>query len=194
MTELGWTTDAFSHVMEEGVDRNLPSLFCDNRVDAIIYHAIHPDSTLKEINSHLCSRSPVIVRVTGSAVEQLIAQNSYYRSATIPGDVYTGITSDTETFGVGVTLVTSATVPEFVIYETVKVVFENFDDFKKLHPSFSTLRKEEMVNDNLSAPLHDGALKYYKEVGLLSKKPPVKPPVNRPGNMNTINLLLLEKE
>jgi len=48
-----------------------------------------------------------------------------------------------------------------------KAVFENFDDFKKLHPAFENLKKEEMVKDGLSAPLHPGAEKYYKEAGLL---------------------------
>ena len=54
-----------------------------------------------------------------------------------------------------------------MIYEVVKAVFENFDDFKKLHPAFADLKKEEMIKDGLSAPLHDGAVKYYKEAGLM---------------------------
>ena len=54
-----------------------------------------------------------------------------------------------------------------VIYEVVKAVFENFDDFKKLHPAFADLEKTEMVSAALSAPLHDGAMKYYKEAGLI---------------------------
>ncbi|MDG2670834.1 TAXI family TRAP transporter solute-binding subunit, partial [Vibrio parahaemolyticus] len=58
-------------------------------------------------------------------------------------------------------------VPEEVVYNVVKAVFENFDDFRRLHPAFANLKKEEMVKDGLSAPLHPGALKYYKEVGLI---------------------------
>ena len=61
----------------------------------------------------------------------------------------------------------STKVPEKVIYEIVKAVFENFDDFRKLHPAFANLKKEEMAKDGLSAPLHDGAAKYYKEAGLM---------------------------
>jgi hypothetical protein len=68
---------------------------------------------------------------------------------------------------VGATFVSSTKVPEKVIYEIVKAVFENFDDFKKLHPAFAVLKKEEMIKDGLSAPLHDGAKKYYKEAGLM---------------------------
>ncbi|RLC20647.1 MAG: C4-dicarboxylate ABC transporter substrate-binding protein, partial [Deltaproteobacteria bacterium] len=56
---------------------------------------------------------------------------------------------------------------EEAIYTVVKAVFENFDQFKKLHPAFANLKKEEMIKDGLSAPLHNGAKKYYKEAGLL---------------------------
>ena len=72
---------------------------------------------------------------------------------------------DITTFGVGATFVTSADVPEEVVYVVVKAVFENFDQFKKLHPAFANLKPEEMIKDGLSAPLHDGAAKYHKEQG-----------------------------
>jgi TRAP transporter TAXI family solute receptor len=81
--------------------------------------------------------------------------------------MYRGNASDVKTFGVGATFVTSAKVPENVIYNVVKAVFENFDQFKKLHPAFGVLKKEEMIKDGLSAPLHKGAVKYYKEAGLM---------------------------
>ncbi|HED13813.1 MAG TPA: TAXI family TRAP transporter solute-binding subunit, partial [Gammaproteobacteria bacterium] len=93
--------------------------------------------------------------------------NDYYRYAVIPGGMYRGSPNDTKTFGVGATFVTSAKVPEDVIYNVVKAVFENFDTFKKLHPAFAHLSKKRMIKDGLSAPLHRGAIKYYKEAGLM---------------------------
>jgi len=72
---------------------------------------------------------------------------------------------DINTFGVGATFVSSADVPEEVVYTVVKAVFENFEDFKKLHPAFANLTEKEMITDAISAPLHDGAMKYYKEKG-----------------------------
>jgi TRAP-type uncharacterized transport system substrate-binding protein len=53
------------------------------------------------------------------------------------------------------------------VYELVKATFENFDEFKKLHPAFANLDPAKMVKDGLSAPLHPGAAKYYKEKGWL---------------------------
>jgi len=81
--------------------------------------------------------------------------------------MYKGNPNDTKTFGVAATFVTSAKVSDHVIYTVVKSVFENFEAFKKLHPAFANLKKEEMVRDGLSTPLHPGALKYYREVGLI---------------------------
>ena len=103
--------------------------------------------------------------MTGPAIDKLVADNDYYRKATIPGGMYTGTDSDTETFGVGATFVSSTAVSEDVAYVIVKSVFENFDQFKKLHPAFANLDPKEMIKDGLSAPLHDGAAKYYKEMG-----------------------------
>jgi TRAP transporter TAXI family solute receptor len=137
---------------------------CDNKVDAMVYVVGHPNGSIKEATT---SCDSVLVNVTGKAVEKLIKENSYYRTATIPGGMYRGSDKDVKTFGVGATFVSSAKVPEDVIYNVVKAVFENFDDFKKLHPAFSVLKKEEMIKDGLSAPLHKGAIKYYKEAGLM---------------------------
>ena len=101
------------------------------------------------------------------ASKSLIVNNPYHREATITGGMYCGIAEDVTTFGVGATLVTSSDVSEDVVYEVVKAVFENFDQFKGLHPAFANLEKEQMANDGLSAPLHAGAQKYYEEAGLM---------------------------
>jgi len=109
----------------------------------------------------------VVVDVSGPVVDKLVKDNPYYRYATIPGGMYRGTDNDVKTFGVGATFVSSDKVPVETIYYVVKAVFDNFDEFKKLHPAFAILKQEEMVKDGLSAPLHDGAVKYYKEVGLI---------------------------
>ena len=105
-----------------------------------------------------------LVDVTGPAIDKLVADNPYYRAATIPAGMYNNH-KDIQTFGVGATFVSSSDVPAEVVYIVVKAVFENFDQFKKLHPAFANLKPEEMISDSLSAPLHDGAAKYYKERG-----------------------------
>ena len=107
-----------------------------------------------------------LVSVAGAPIDKLVADNPYYRKATVPAGMYKGTDHDVTTFGVGATFITSADVPDDVVYTVVKAVFDNFDDFKALHPAFKNLKEEEMIKDGLSAPLHPGAIKYYKERGL----------------------------
>lgn len=160
---LGWTVSDFRLASELRPAEQSAAL-CDNRVDAIVYTVGHPNGSIQEATT---SCDAVLVNVTGPEVDKLVADNDYYRHAVIPAGMYRGNNEDAKTFGVGATFVASAKVPENVIYEVVKAVFDNFDDFKRLHPAFANLKKEEMVKDGLSAPLHDGAMKYYKEAGLL---------------------------
>jgi TRAP transporter TAXI family solute receptor len=137
---------------------------CDNKIDAYFMVVGHPAGAIKETTTTCDSK---IADIHGSAVDKLVKDNSFYRYASIPEGMYKGNPDAVKTMGVGATFVSSAKVPEAVIYEVVKAVFENFDDFKKLHPAFRNLKKTEMVSASLSAPLHDGAMKYYKEAGLI---------------------------
>lgn len=163
MGALGWDMSVYKLASELKPAEQSQAL-CDNKIDAFVYTVGHPNGSIKEATT---SCDAVIVNVTGEVVDKLVADNPYYRTATIPGGMYRGTDEDAKTFGVGATFVTSAKVPENTIYVVVKSVFENFEDFKKLHPAFGVLKKEEMVKDGLSAPLHDGAAKYYKEAGLI---------------------------
>jgi TRAP transporter TAXI family solute receptor len=163
MKALGWTKDDFKLASELKSAEQSKAL-CDNKIDAIVFTVGHPSGSIKEATT---SCDSIIVPVTGKAIDKLVKENDYYRTATIPGGMYRGTATDTKMFGVGATFVSSAKVPENVIYNVVKAVFENFEDFKKLHPAFKILKKEEMIKDGLSAPLHKGAVKYYKEAGLM---------------------------
>ncbi|MCB1792073.1 MAG: TAXI family TRAP transporter solute-binding subunit [Gammaproteobacteria bacterium] len=163
MAAKGWTTNDFSLVSELKAAEQSQAL-CDNKIDAMVYVVGHPNGSIKEATT---SCDTILVPVDGAAIDKLVADNSYYRKAVIPGGMYSGSPDDVATFGVGATFVSSTNTPADTVYQVVKAVFENFDDFRKLHPAFANLKKEEMVKDGLSAPLHDGAAKYYKEAGLM---------------------------
>ncbi len=163
MEEMGWTIKDFKLASELKASEQSQAL-CDNKIDAMIYTVGHPSGAIKEATT---SCNSVIVEVSGPEVEKLINENSFYRIATIPGGMYRGNDENVQTFGVGATFVSSTNVESKVVYEIVKAVFENFDTFKRLHPAFNNLKKEEMASDGLSAPLHAGAAQYYKETGLL---------------------------
>ncbi|MET4000556.1 TAXI family TRAP transporter solute-binding subunit [Marinobacterium sp. MBR-109] len=163
MKAKGWTNSDFALASELKASEQASAL-CDNKIDAMVYVVGHPSGAIKEATTSCDSN---LVEVNDSTIDMLVNENSYYRKATIPGGMYQGNPDDVVTFGVGATIVSSASVPDDVVYHVVKAVFENFDTFRKLHPAFENLSKEEMVRDALTAPLHPGAEKYYKEAGLL---------------------------
>ncbi len=134
---------------------------CDGKIDAYFWLVGHPSALTQE---SLASCAAHLVDATGPAITKLIADTPYYRQATIPAGMYNN-KEDITTFGVGATFVSSADVPADVVYVIVKAVFENIDQFRKLHPAFAHLDPKAMIKDGLSAPLHDGAMKYYKEMG-----------------------------
>jgi TRAP transporter TAXI family solute receptor len=163
MAAMGWTSDDFKLASELKAAEQSQAL-CDNKIDAMVYVVGHPNGSIKEATT---SCETVLVPVTGPEIDKLVAENPYYRKAVIPGGMYAGSPEDVTTFGVGATFVSSAKVPADTIYQVTRAVFENFDEFRKLHPAFGNLSTAEMVKDGLSAPLHDGAARYYKEAGLL---------------------------
>ncbi len=160
---LGFTDDTLALATEFKSSEQSQAL-CDNKIDAFFFLVGHPSGSIKEATTS-CEAN--MVAVDGPAIDKLVADNSFYRKATIPGGMYTGTDADTPTYGVGATFVSSTKTPADTIYYVVRAVFENFDTFTKLHPAFANLKKEEMIKDALSAPLHDGAVKYYKEAGLM---------------------------
>lgn len=163
MNALGWTMGDFALTSELQAAEQSQAL-CDNNIDAMVYTVGHPSGSIQEATTACDS---VLVNVAGDVVDQLVADNPYYRIATIPGGMYRGTDADVQTFGVGATLVTSAAVSEDVVYALVKAVFSDMDQFRGLHPAFANLDPKEMANDGLSAPLHPGAEKYFREAGLI---------------------------
>lgn len=157
---LGWQRSDLSLAAEIRASETGQAV-CDDKIDAYIGLVGHPSALTQE---SLMSCDTHLVPVEGPEIDELVENNPYYRKAVIPRGMYGG-NPDINTFGVGATVVTSSDVPDDVVYTVVKAVFDNFDQFKKLHPAFANLKREEMISDSLSAPLHPGAVRYYEEQG-----------------------------
>ncbi|MDK2612647.1 TAXI family TRAP transporter solute-binding subunit [Vibrio vulnificus] len=163
MDAMGWNNDSFKLASElKGSERS--QALCDNKIDAFIYMVGHPNGSIKEATTSCDAK---LVSATGPQIDKIVADNPYHAYSTVPAGMYRGTDKDVKSFGVAATLVTTADVSDDVAYNVAKAVFENFDTFKRLHPAFATLKKEDMVSAGISIPLHPGAVKYYKEVGLL---------------------------
>lgn len=163
MAAKGWKKRDFLLALELPADQQSLAL-CHDRVDAMVYTVGHPNASVSKA-AGLCDA--VMIDVSGPDIDELIARNPYYVHAQIPGGIYSGNPDPVRTFGVKATLVTSARVSADLIYLIVKAVFENLDRLRRMHPAFSGLEPERMIKDGLSAPLHEGALRYYREQGLL---------------------------
>ncbi|MEA3553967.1 MAG: TAXI family TRAP transporter solute-binding subunit [Campylobacterota bacterium] len=163
MDAKGWSKSDFKLAGELKASEQSKAL-CDNKIDAMVYVVGHPSGSIKEATTTCDSK---LVTVADSTIDKIVEKNDYYKYTTVPAGMYKGNDQATKTFGVAATFVTSSKVSEQVIYAVTKSVFENFDAFKKLHPAFANLTKEDMVKNGNSAPLHRGAAKYYKEAGLL---------------------------
>lgn len=142
----------------------MANALCSNRIDLMVYIVGHPSSAIREVTSHCDSR---LISLEARQVEHLVQRYPYYRSVLLPGGQYAGNPADVLTFGMAATLVTSAQTSEDQVYRLVRAVFENFEVFSRLHPAFAGLDKQAMTQASLTAPLHPGALRYYREAGLL---------------------------
>lgn len=158
---LNWETDIRAEQLKAVESAKLLQ---DGRIDAYFYTVGHPNGSVMEATAG--TRKVRFVPIEN--VDDLIAKYPFYAKSTIPISMYPNAanTSDVVTYGVKATLITSAKVPEDIVYAVTKEIFENLEAFKALHPSLAVLTKENMLEGN-SAPYHDGAIKYFKEAGLM---------------------------
>jgi len=161
LSAMGWQLSDFSLASELKADEH-GSALCDGKIDGFIYGVGHPSANIQDPTTTCGAR---LVPLTGPTVEKLVAERPYYAKAEIPGGLYPNNPDPTETYGVLATLVASAQTPADTVYQVVKAVFDNFEELKRLHPALASLKPEHMIKDGLSAPLHEGAVRYYTERG-----------------------------
>jgi TRAP transporter TAXI family solute receptor len=162
MAGHGWSARDFA-VATELTSTEQSTALCDGSIDAYGYTVGVPNAGVA-VATDGCG-GYIVDLGDDPVAKQLVADHPYYGFTTIPKGTYATTDKDVTTFGVLATLVTSADVPEDVVYAVTKAVFDNFDDFRALHPAFAHLDPAKMIKDGLSAPLHPGAVKYYKERG-----------------------------
>jgi len=163
MAALGLTRRDFADV------RELPAAeqhraFCNKELDVIVYSVGHPSGLIHDV-TRICQG--MLVDVSGPAIDRLLAEYQEYERVVIPGGTYSANQADVRTFGVRAVVVTGPQVSDTMAYEITRTVFDNVDAFRRLHPAFETLSVAEMVHPSGRAPVHAGALRYYRERGWL---------------------------
>lgn len=163
MQVKGWDRSVFA-LAAELKPAEQASALSDNNIDAMTYFVGHPNGAIQEATTTV---DAVLVPITGPEIDKLLAEKTYYTKAEVPGGLYRGNDSATPSIGGKAVLSTTTKVDAEVVYQLVKAVFENLDRFKRLHPAFADLKPEDMIKAGLTAPLHEGAERYYKERGWL---------------------------
>lgn len=162
MARKGWNKKSFTSVDLKAADQT--EALCSGKIDAMVYAGGHPNGAIQQLTSSCDTK---LISVTGDVINKLIAEHPFYAPAVIPGGMYVGNSVDIKTFGVKAVLASSDELDEDEAYQIVKAVFDNLENFKTLHPVFATLDAKSMVEHADVAPFHPGAVKYFKEKGLL---------------------------
>ena len=144
--------------------REQAQALCDGKIDAYLFSSGLPSPSVTEAIS-VCGAKVLPWR--DSTIEAFLAKYPYFSPFTIPGGTYEGYPDDLETWGIQSTIVATTDMPDETAYIIVKSVFENFDEYVKQTPVFTGLQREDAAKNGRTAPYHDGALKYFKEVGLV---------------------------
>jgi TRAP transporter TAXI family solute receptor len=159
---IDWKTDI--NLIKIGKHTDAQSMLMRGELDAFFHTVGHPSTVIKFATAG--AKKTLFIPIVN--IEKLLSKYPYYAKSFIPIMLYPGATNeeDVKTFGVKATFVTSAKIPDNVVYAITKEVFENLGSLKYSHPTLNMLTKESMVTDGLTAPIHPGALQYYKEAGL----------------------------
>jgi TRAP transporter TAXI family solute receptor len=142
-----------------------PNAIKDKKIDGYFYMVGHPTANFKD-----SSNSTDILFISLKdvpAAQKLVDEKPYYAWGVIPKGLYKGVDYDTTTFGVKAILVTSSKVSQKAVYTMTKAILDNFESFKKMHPAYKNLTKEDLLKGFDTNILHPGAAKAFKEAGIL---------------------------
>ncbi|HEY0335957.1 MAG TPA: TAXI family TRAP transporter solute-binding subunit [Burkholderiales bacterium] len=163
MAALGFAPTDFAAARELPLAEQHDAL-CANELDAIVFTVRHPNGLVDDV---VRTCRGVLVDVSGPPIDRLLSGHPEYGRFVIPGNTYISNPEDVATLGVWTAIITTTRLSDTVAYEITKAVFENIDDFRRLHPDFATLVPQDMVPGALNAPIHPGAVRYYRERGWL---------------------------
>lgn len=159
---LGWDDQQRVRPAELRAGASAAAL-CSGAIDASLMIIGHPSSLVR---SQLDACATNFVAITGPAIDKLVDDRPYYQIETIPSKDY-GAASDVPTFGGRATLVTSASVDARIVAVIAKELLTHLSELRTLHPALARLTAGQMIKDGLTAPLHPGAARVYKERDLL---------------------------
>lgn len=137
---------------------------CERKIDAAVIVLAHPNGAIQEAAA-ACDLA--LVEVAGAGLERLNEEHPYYAPVILPGGLYERLPQEARTFGLKATVVAVEQLGDEMVYQLVRAVFDNLDEFRGLHPAFAALDPRAMTREGHSSPLHAGAERYFRERGWL---------------------------
>lgn len=137
---------------------------CEGKIDVMMYVAGNPNGVVVDA-TQLCDVR--LLDIGSDTINKLIEENPSYSKTKIPGGLYAGNPNDINTFGVTALLATSSSLDSEIVYQVVKSFIENLSSFSTLHPVFASINKDDIVKNVGQLPFHPGALRAFKEYGLV---------------------------
>lgn len=141
---------------------NMANMLGDGNLDAALWNGSFPLPPVIKLGAQ---HDVKLLPVDDAFFGELQKNYPPYFRLSIPAGTYKGIDVDTPTYGLGNALVIHAKVPEDLVYNMTKAVMTNLDNLKSVHPAFGRVNKSTVLN-GFGAPLHPGALRYYREAGV----------------------------
>ncbi|WP_019584805.1 TAXI family TRAP transporter solute-binding subunit [Deinococcus apachensis] len=139
------------------------SLMQDKRADALFYTVGVGASAISQIAQTVDVK---MVPVSGNQASSLIKKYPFYVRYNIPAGSYKGVGATVPSVAVQATLVTTTGVSEDAVYKAMKAAFGNETELKAIHPSLASNFSYAKAVKGLPAPLHPGAVKFFREKGL----------------------------
>lgn len=137
----------------------------DGNVDAFLSYAAVPVPALKSLEATPGTQWRLLA-VPDDRAQQIARANPGYIRYVVPGRAY-GQSADTVTIAAPNVLIVNKDVPDDLAYRATKAMMEHLDEFKKIHPTHKDMTREASAQAVADLPFHPGALRYYKEAGLL---------------------------
>jgi len=139
-------------------------LMRNNQIDGALIQAGLPTAAVTEMTATAGGK---LLSIEPHIRKSLKEKYPWYADFIIPAGTYDKQTTDIETLAIKMMLITDASVSEELIYDLTKNLWENLDEIRSAHPIVEQLDIKEAVTELAGIPLHPGAEKYYREIGLL---------------------------
>jgi uncharacterized protein len=136
-------------------------LMKNRQLDATLQSAGLGVSSIRDLATSI---KIVVVAVPADVVAKV--GDAAYQPAVIPANTYTGQTADVATAAIPNFLITQAGVPDELAYQMTKSMYENLDTLYAAHNAAKSIKRENAIK-GMPIPLHPGAARYYKEIGLI---------------------------